>query len=130
MKKVFLFLLAAVASLSLSTAHAESALQGLEMDVMDANETPSQAAARISLPRPGVAADTGLDYADSLAGQVRVGSGLTAERVVDGPITGIAVGEPGPADVSEGVDEVKPDIDPGTDDIAVDTSETPIDPSE
>ena len=126
-----LCLLTAIAVLGVSTAQAESTLQGLEMDVMNANETPSQAAARIALPRPGNSGAYGPDYGESLAGQVRVGGGLTAESAGNGPVVGITVGEPVPVGGDEVVDDVPPDADPGADDGGVvDPTEVPIDPPE
>ena len=55
MRKVNLLLLVVGVSLGISAGHAGGVLQGLEMDVMDAGETASQATSRIKLPRAGAA---------------------------------------------------------------------------
>jgi hypothetical protein len=49
MRKLSMFLLLA-GILPVSGVHADGSLQGLEMDVMEADESPSQATARIALP--------------------------------------------------------------------------------
>ncbi len=119
MRKLNLYLLVAGAALGLSTAHAEGVLQGLQMDVMDADETAAEATARIALPRPGSAIDDASpDYTSGVTEQAMAGSngsetsamdngndgGLASPVSAGDPVSGIDVGEPGGIDAGDGVD--------------------------
>ena len=50
------------ALLAQGAVHADSALQGLEMDVMDPGESAAHATARIALPRPQAAIERSAEY--------------------------------------------------------------------
>jgi hypothetical protein len=110
MKKATLYLLLAGAGLGLSTGHA-GVLQGLEMDVMDADETAAQATSRIALPQAGAVVEEGSpDYAGLVTDQALVGGERGEAAAVDygndgapaaptdDPGRGIDVGEPGVID--------------------------------
>ena len=118
MRKANVFLLVTGVLLGVSAGHAGGVLQGLEMDVMDAGETASQATSRISLPRAGTGADDGSpDYAGLVSEQALIGAGERGEAAAvdygndggaaapeptDGPVSGIDVGEPGPGETDAG----------------------------
>jgi hypothetical protein len=118
MRKVYLYPLVAGAVLGLATAHAQGVLQGLEMDVMEADESPAQATARIALPGAGNAADDGNpDYGSLVTDQALAGGSQSGEAAAtDGrddaaptgpatdPADAIDVGEPGEGDAGSGVD--------------------------
>jgi hypothetical protein len=120
-------LLALIAGFSgLPAAHAEGSLQGLEMDVMDAGESPSAATARIALPGARDAVGEGVpDDAGIVSDQSRQGGtaavesvdhaaqdalGAAARDAVE-PAQGPDVGEPTPSD-GGGIVGEEP-IDPG-----------------
>lgn len=74
MRKLSMFLLLA-GILPVSGVHADGSLQGLEMDVMEADESPSQATARIALPGASpVVDDIKVDDGDLGTGRAQAGS--------------------------------------------------------
>ena len=74
MRKLSMFLLLA-GILPVSGVHADGSLQGLEMDVMEADESPSQATARIALPGASpMVKDGKADDADLVTGPPKPGS--------------------------------------------------------
>lgn len=78
--------------------HAESTLQGLEMDVMEPGESAAHATARIVLPRPRNGIERSADYPGLDTEQrVQLGAPDAGDRM---GITGGEVGAPssGPAD--------------------------------
>ncbi|TXH02938.1 MAG: hypothetical protein E6R07_13610 [Nevskiaceae bacterium] len=99
MRKLKSCLLAAASALSIPAAHAADQLNGLEMDVMNANEKPDQATARISLPaqanvravqRSGSGLQTandaranGVDHGQDVAEQARDGHGANGQSTAD-----------------------------------------------
>lgn len=112
-----LALLSALLALVLSQAQAGSVLQGLEMDVMEAGETASQATSRIALPRAGVSTEeSSPDYAGLLTEQTLIGGERSGEAAAvddgrdaapgstDGPVSGVDVGEPVPGGIDSGED--------------------------
>jgi hypothetical protein len=140
MRRVNLYLLVAGAALGLSTAHAEGVLQGLQMDVMDPDETAAEATARIALPRPGSAIDDASpDYTSRVTEQAMAGSNGSETPALDNendgapaspesaddPGSGIDVGEPGVIDAGDGVDGGVIEPEPG-ETIDVDPIEEPI----
>lgn len=121
MRNVYLSLVVAgTAALVLATAHAQGVLQGLEMDVMEADESPAQATARIALPGAGNAADDGNpDYGSLVTDQALAGSSQGDEAAATDrgddaaptgpepgtdPVGAIDVGEPGEGDAGSGAD--------------------------
>jgi hypothetical protein len=127
MRKRKLFVLFTGITLGVATAQAGSVLQGLEMDVMEAGETASQATSRIALPRAGAVGDDGSpDYAglateQALIGGERGGEAAAVDYDTNGaagapdpgePVSGIDVGEPGPGELDGGATGEEP-TDPG-----------------
>jgi len=118
MRKSDLLLLLA-STFVLSSAHADGGLQGLEMDVMDAGESPAQATARIALPGAGASVDDGKpDSGELITGGTRGGAyGGEAAALDTAEPTGPAsraesVGEAG-AETSDSIDLGAPDVSDG-----------------
>ena len=146
MRKLNLYLLVAGAALGLSTAHAEGVLQGLQMDVMDADETAAEATARIALPRPGGAIDDASpDYTSGVTEQAMAGSngsetsamdngndgGLASPVSAGDPVSGMDGGDFGGGEPPDtGVIEPHPgeiiDVDPIEDPVDDPVDEIPI----
>jgi hypothetical protein len=133
MPKSDLFLLVASTFVLSSTALADGGLTGLEMDVMDAHESPAQATARIALPGAGAIVDDGRpDTGDLVTGQAR-GGGYGGEAaaldnaVPAGPASPAeSVGTAGP-ETSDSLDLSAPDVSDGGGDVGGVGAE-PIDP--
>jgi hypothetical protein len=134
MRKTNLFLVVACAAV-LHSAYADGGLRGLEMDVMDADESPAQATARIALPGASATLDDGKrDSGELFTGEARGGAhggeaaALGTAEPAGPPAAAEAVGEGG-AETSDSIDLGAPDTSDGGGTVDVGGSgEEPIEP--
>ena len=134
MRKLSMFLLLA-GILPVSGVHADGSLQGLEMDVMEADESPSQATARIALPGASpMVKDGKADDADLVTGAQAGFNGGQAPALEDAaamvPEAAVDSARDLGAETSDNLDSGAPDVAHGGSEI-VDGggfAEEPIEP--
>lgn len=114
MRKLSMFLLLA-GILPVSGVHADGSLQGLEMDVMEADESPSQATARIALPGASpMVKDGKADDADLVTGAQAGFNGGQAPALEDAaamvPEAAVDSARDLGAETSDNLDSGAPDV--------------------